>query len=120
MKILYSVIAVLFLTIILLSVDKGFGKPVQFTGKLIDKHYSNSTVSVGTGVGIDPYGRSVVVTTTQIKPEEWILIIRKQDGQIVSVNCSDSIFYSKAINENIDFITYYGLIFGCEYNSEIQ
>lgn len=83
-----------------------------FKGVVIDKHYKSSRTSVGSGVATGANGSSTVVTTVQTEPEEFYLIVRTTNCDIVTVKCSSELYYSKEISQDITCEYYIGLFTG--------
>lgn len=114
MEVLLIIIVAL---VIFLLVDIFCSKPKRFTGEIIDKQYKAESASTNTGVVTNSNGNTTVITTTEFNPEKWILIVKKQDGEIITVKSSSEIYYSKSIGESVDFDTYFGLFTKYNYGS---
>lgn len=67
-------------------------------GVVVDKQYKPETTSVGTGVS-----NGKTVTTVQTDSEEWLIMARCTDGEIVTIKAENNIYYSKNVGDQIKF-----------------
>lgn len=106
MKIIFALIVLL---IVLFLIDMFFSKPIITNGIVLDKQYYPGQVSIGTGVGTNSSGNSTIITTTQVTSEKFVIIVRKENNQIVTVESNAKKYYASKIGDLIDFNTYYGV-----------
>lgn len=66
----------------------------EFSGVVLDKHYKAEKTEVGTGVVSTPQGISAV-TTVSVDPENFLVMVKCEDGSIYTAECSPEIYYSK-------------------------
>lgn len=92
--IIMSVISLFILLILFFLIDWSFSKRVEFTGEVLDHHYSPESVTVGTGIVTTQQG-SGVVTTTQTKSEQFLMMVRIEDGSVLTAECTPELYYSK-------------------------
>jgi hypothetical protein len=85
-------------------VDIFFSKEIHFNGIVIDKHYKSESSSVGTGVVYTSKGMAIV-NTYQSSPEEFLVMVKKPNGEVFTVSCEASLFYSKKINQSISCVS---------------
>lgn len=109
MPIITSIITLLFLFIIFVIVDIIFVKPEPFTGIVVDKHYKAETTGTGTGY-VYGSGNGMVITTTTHESEKFLIMVRTESGQVVTVDGTATVYYEKEIGQNIDCFAYKGLI----------
>lgn len=112
MPILSSIIAILILGFAFILIDGIASKPEAFCGNVIDKHYKAERTSVGTGTAVGSNGNVGVVTTTEVDPEEFLIIVKTESGEIVTVKCEPELYYDKEIGDRIDCNAYKGLFTG--------
>jgi len=102
---LLTVIIVLVSLILLFGfVDIFFSKEIPFNGIVIDKHYKSESSSYGTGVAYTTKGMAVV-TTHQSSPEEFLVMVKKPNGEVITISCEASMYYAKKINQSISCIS---------------
>lgn len=99
------IIAVLILTL----VDGIFYQPEDMKGIIVDKHYKAERNSIGTGTAITSNGVGIV-TTTEVDPEEFLVMTKDVTGKIVTVKCSPELYYKKEFGDTIYFNANKGLI----------
>ena len=112
MPIVSSIIAIVILATDLFLIDVIASKPEAFYGNVIDKHYKAERTSVGTGTAVGSNGNVDVVTTTEVDPEEFLIMVKTESGQIVTVKCEPELYYQKEVGERIDCNAYKGLFTG--------
>jgi hypothetical protein len=110
--ILSSIMAILILGLTFIVIDQIASKPEAFYGNVIDKHYKAERTSVGTGTSVGSNGSVGVVTTTEVDPEEFLIMVKTESGKIVTVNCEPELYYQKEVGERIDCNAYKGLFTG--------
>lgn len=112
MPIVSSIIAIVILGLAFFLIDKIGSKPEAFYGNVIDKSYKAERTSVGTGTAVGNNGGVGVVTTTEVDPEEFLIMVKTASGKIVTVKCKPELYYQKEIGERIDCNAYKGLFTG--------
>lgn len=84
-------------------------------GVIVDKHYAASHTSHGTGIGTTSSGKTGVVATTNYTPEKFVIMIKHKDGSIRTVEVPSSMYYSKDINQEAQYMLHTGKVTGIEY-----
>jgi hypothetical protein len=96
----------------LFSYDLLFSKPGHVQGKVIEKIYVPPyTVSGGNYIGVR---RGNYGVTTQ-KEEQWIAIVRTDEGDTLRVHCHVSHYEKTNIGDVIKFNKYEGHLFHISY-----
>ena len=85
--------------------------------EILEKVYSPSETSTGTGVGVGSNGGTAIVTTTSHKSEKFILIVRKANNDIQSIECTPDYYYSKEEGESISISKKVGYLTGWTYKT---
>lgn len=112
MPIVSSIIAILILGLAFILIDGLASKPEAFYGKVIDKQYKAERTNVGTGTAVVSNGGVGVVTTTEVDPEEFLIMVKTESEKIVTVKCEPELYYQKELGERIDCNAYKGLFTG--------
>jgi hypothetical protein len=95
MPVISGIILIIVLGMAFILVDGICTKPIEFSGQVIDKHYSAKRNSTGTGYGMMSNGKSGVIVTTEHEDEKFLVMVKTNDGEVVTAECSASIYYSK-------------------------
>jgi len=103
-SLLTAIIVLVALILLFGFVDIFFSKEIPFNGIVIDKHYKSDTSSYGTGVVYTSKGMAVV-NTYQSSPEEFLVTVKKPNGEVITVSCEASLYYGKKINQSISCIS---------------
>ena len=111
-----SLIAIVILGITFLLIDGIASKSEAFYGNVIDKHYKAEMTSVGTGTAVGSNGVVGVVTTTEVDPEEFLLMVKNESGKIVTVKCEPELYYEKEVGERLYYNVYKGLFTGMDWS----
>jgi hypothetical protein len=99
-------------TLVLVSYDLLFSKPDHLKAKVIEKIYVPAyTVSGGTYSGMR---RGNYGVTTQ-KEEQWIAIVKTDEGDTLKVHCHISHYEKTEIGDEIKFNKYEGHLFHIHY-----
>ncbi|ESU28381.1 hypothetical protein FLJC2902T_17340 [Flavobacterium limnosediminis JC2902] len=101
--ILATFFLLLILSVIYIGIDGALSYPKYDSGIIIDKHYVAESNSTGTGVGMTSNGKMGVVVTSNHESEKYLLTVKTNKGEIVTVKCEPKLFYRKKLNENLDF-----------------
>ncbi len=116
MPIISSIIAIFILGLAFLLIDGIASKPEPFYGSVIDKHYKAERTSVGTGTAVGSNGSVGVVTTTETDTEEFLIMVKTETGEIVTVKCEPELYYEKQVGQKIDCKAYKGLFTGATWS----
>lgn len=101
-KILIVILTLIFLFLIFIITDSFFSKPVAFTGLVVDKHYKAESVRTGTGIVNTTQGVTGIVTTTEWDPEEFLIMVKTDNGNVVTAKCKPELYYAKEKGQPID------------------
>lgn len=104
------IVAILMIAFIL--IDGVASKPEPFYGTVVDKHYKAERTSIATGPAVGTDGTMGVVTTSDFDPEEFLIMVKTEKGNIVTVTCEPELYYQKEVGERIDCTAYKGLFTG--------
>ena len=104
--------AIIILTVILFLVDGIGARSETFYGYVVDKHYQAADNSIGSGTVVNSNGETGVLTTYNQKREKFLLMVKTENGKIVTVECEPELYYGKTINEQIECEANKGLITG--------
>lgn len=85
---------IFFLGLAFILVDVFCTETHEFSGVVLDKHYKAEKTAIGTGIVSTPQGIGAV-TTVSIDPENFLVMVKAEDGSIYTAECSPEIFYSK-------------------------
>lgn len=116
MPVMSSVIALIILGITFIVIDGINTEPKPFYGTVIDKRYKAERNSTGTGYGMTSNGKMGVVVTSESEPEKFLVMVKTESGQIVTVKCSPELYYEKEIGEEIDCVNYVGSFTGMSWS----
>lgn len=120
-SILYTCGAILAaIIVILLDMLSSIGNYEVRTGIVLGKHYvpESLSTSVGTGIVTTPNGTMPVTTvSTDYREEEYILVVRRFNGEAENVDCTPDIYYTKSANDTLSYKAYYGRILGLHFKS---
>ena len=112
MPIVSSLIAIFILGLAFLLIDGIASKPDPFCGIVIDKHYKAERNSVGTGYGMTSSGKSGVIVTSEHESEKFLLMVKTESGNVVTVECEPELYYEKQVGQKIDCKDYKGFFTG--------
>lgn len=107
----FVIVAIVGLSLIIF--DLLFSKPDHLQGVVTEKIF----VPAKTATGGTPYGglrRSNYSITAQ-QEEQWIAIVKMENGDTVSVHCHAGHYQSKNIGDVIHFKKYEGKLFHIKY-----
>lgn len=76
--------------VLFITLDIALGSTNTVKGIVLDKAFTPSSSSIGTGVS----SSGAIVTTTEDTYEKWTLILKLEDGSIVSNEADNAVFYS--------------------------
>lgn len=112
MPILSIILVIAILSVAFIIVDGVMSKPVPFYGTVVDKHYKAEINSSGTGYGMTSSGKSGVIFTSQHEAEEFLLIVKTGNGNLVTVECEPELYYKKEVGQKINCNAYKGYFTG--------
>lgn len=116
MPIVSSLIAIFILGLAFYLIDVIPSKPEPFYGSVIDKHYKAERNSTGTGYGMTSSGKSAVIVTSEHESEKFLLIVKTESGQVVTVECEPTLYYEKQVGQKIDCKAYKGFFTGSTWS----
>ena len=97
-----SLMAIIVLGLVFLLIDGIASKPYPFDGIVMDKQYKAEVNSTGTGYGIMSNGKSGMIITHQHEEEEFLLMVKTSNKEVVTVKCSAGLYYEKEIGQKIE------------------
>lgn len=112
MPIVSSLIAIFILGLAFFLIDGIASKPEPFYGIVIDKHYKAERNSTGTGYGMTSSGKSGVIVTSEHESEKFLLMVKTESGQVVTVECVPTLYYEKQVGQKIYCKAYKGFFTG--------
>lgn len=89
-------------------VDVFCGNFVYYNGTVIDKHYEPEQTSSGVGSAIATNGQVGIVSTFDHESEKFLLMVKKQNGEIVTTESEPEIYYQKKIGDVVVCKAYIG------------
>lgn len=108
MPIMSSLIAIFILGLAFFLIDGIASKPEPFYGSVIDKYYKAERNSTGTGYGMTSSGKSGVIVTSEHESEKFLLMVKTDNGKVVTVECEPELYYEKQVGQKIDCKAYKG------------
>lgn len=119
MPILGGIMAIMLLLIAGYFVDRVGSKSVSVSGIVVDKHYKAERNSNGVGYGTSSSGNTGMVVTSSRESEKFLIMVRSNEGHIVTTESTADIFYSKEIGDDVVFEAYKGWITGIVYTNRM-
>lgn len=116
MPIRSSIIAIFILVFAFFLIDGIASKPEPFYGSVIDKHYKAERNSTGTDYGMTSSGKSGVIVTSEHESEKFLLMVKTESGQVVTVECEPELYYQKEVGQKIDCKAYKGYFTGSTWS----
>jgi hypothetical protein len=92
---------------VFLSIDAICSKPSAFSAIVVDKHYKSKSNKTGTGF-TSTNGQTGFITISESEPEKFIIILKDNNGKILTEYCTPELYYKKAIGDKINCINYKG------------
>lgn len=108
MRTVSSIIAIFVLVLAFLLIDVIASKPDPFYGSVIDKHYKAERNSTATGYGMTSSGKSGVIVTSEHESEKFLLMVKNENGNVVTVECDPELYYEKQVGQKIHCKAYKG------------
>ena len=112
MPIVSSLIAIIILGLAFFLIDGIASKPEPFYGTVIDKHYKAERNSTGTGYGMTSSGKSGVIVTSEHESEKFLLMVKTDNGKVITIECKPELYYEKQVGQKIDCKAYKGFFTG--------
>ena len=116
MPIVSSLIAIFILGLAFFLIDGIASKPKPFYGSVIDKHYKAERNSTGIGYGMTSSGKSGVIVTSEHECEKFLLMVKTESGQVITVECEPTLYYEKQVGQKIDCKAYKGFFTGSTWS----
>jgi hypothetical protein len=116
LPIMSSLVAIFILGFAFFLIDGIASKPEPFYGSVIDKHYKAERNSTGTGYGITRSGEGGVIVTSEHESEKFLLMVKTESGQVVTVECDPTLYYEKQVGQKIDCKAYKGFFTGLTWS----
>jgi hypothetical protein len=116
MPIVSSLIAIFILGLVFFLIDGIASKPEPFYGSVIDKHYKAESHRTGTGYGMTSSGKSGVIVTSEHESEKFLLMVKTENGKVVTVECEPTLYYEKQVGQKIDCKAYKGFFTGSTWS----
>ena len=107
------VLVVISVGITLVVYDLLFSKPDHLDGVIIEKIFVPAKISTG----VTPYGgvrRGNYSITTQ-QEEQWIAIVKMENGDSISVHCHADHYLTKNVGDILHFNKYEGKLFHIQF-----
>ena len=112
MPIVSSIISIFILGLAFFLIDGIASEPEHFYGSVIDKHYKAERNSTGTGYGMTSSGKIGFIVTSENESEKFLLMVKTESGQVVTVECEPTLYYKKEVGQKIDCKAYKGYFTG--------
>lgn len=107
-----SLIAIIIFVTAFFLIDIFASKPELFYGNVIDKHYKAERNSTGTGYGMTSSGKGGVIIASEHESEKFLLMVKNEKGNVVTVDCEPELYYEKLIGQKIECKAYKGFFTG--------
>ena len=115
-RVLGSLIAISILGLAFFLIDEIASKPEPFYGIVIDKHYKAERNSTGTGYGMTSSGKGGVIVTFEHESEKFILMVKTENGKVVTIECEPELYYEKQVGQKIYCKAYKGFFTGSNWS----
>ena len=116
MPIVSSLIAIFILGLAFFLIDGIASKPEPFYGSVIDKYYKAERNITGTGYGMTSSGKNGVIVTSEHESEKFLLMVKTDNGKVVTVECEPELYYEKQVGQKIDCKAYKGFFTGSTWS----
>jgi hypothetical protein len=117
MSIITTTLMVFVILFAFISLDGLLPTAEYHSGHVVDKHYTAESKRTGTGFGVTGGGQTGVIITTEREPENYLLMVRAENGEIVTVKCEPELYYEKEIGEPVEFVVYKGWFTGMSWGA---
>jgi hypothetical protein len=112
MPIVGSIILIFIIGLVFLMIDRIASKAEPFYGNVVDRHYKAERNSTGTGYGMTSSGKGGIVVTSQHEREKFLIMVKTENGNIVTVECEPKLYYEKRVGQKIECKAYKGFFTG--------
>ena len=75
-----------------------------FNGIIVDKHYKAEVNKTGYGYGTTSNGGSGVIITNSNESEKFLIMVKNEQGHVLTVDCDSDLYYTKEIGSNVECI----------------
>jgi hypothetical protein len=97
------------------AIDITMSEKVFSNATVIEKHYTPSQHTSGTGIYTGGNGNTGVIITNSSQSEKFTIIVKRSDGSIESTRCEPEIYYSKKEGDTVTISEHFGGISGIRY-----
>ncbi len=91
-----------------LITDMVKSEPQYDEGIIVDLAFSKGHTSTTSGVAFNSKGGASPVVGTTSTPDEWIAMVKMNDGEVVKVECKAKHYYGHKVGDNLKFARFYG------------
>jgi uncharacterized protein YpmB len=95
--------------------DIAMSDKVLSNATVIEKHYTPSQHTSGTGIYMGGNGNTGVIVTNNSQSEKFTVIIKRSDGAIESARCKPEIYFSKKEGDVVTIAEHFGGLSGIRY-----
>jgi hypothetical protein len=117
MPIIGIIVTLMVLVFLFVLVDGAASIPTSLSGEVVGKHYEPMRTSIGNGNGLGNEGGVVTTTTTEITPEKFLIMVKTENDEIITVKCSPELYYREKVGDTIDLYVYEGFFTGINYGA---
>lgn len=114
--IISTLMAIFILGLVFFLIDGIASKPELFYGNVIDKHYKPEINSTGTGYGITGGGKGGLIVTSEHEREKFLLMVKTEANQVVTIECEPNLYYEKQIGQKIECEAHKGYFTGITWS----
>ena len=116
MPIVSSIITIIILGFTFTLIDGIASKPEPFKGYVVDMHYKGESNSSGAGYGITSSGKSGIIVASEFEEGMFLIIVKTEKGEVVTVECDPELYYKKVIGDKIDCVANKGYFTGISWS----
>lgn len=98
--------------LIFLLVDGLASTVTQQQGTVVDKHYEAERSGLETGTAVTTDGEVGIVTTVETTPEQFVIMIKTSDQEVITLKCEPKLFYQKEPGDPMSYQVRRGLFTG--------
>jgi hypothetical protein len=114
-----SFVAVAIFLTVFVIVDMISATSKDFTAFVVDKHYKPEHNSTGVGTAIMPNGQVGTVIVSESESERWNIMVRTNEGKVVTAKSEADIYYKKSIGEKVLCKVYLGGLSNHPYSYKV-
>lgn len=104
--------------VVLVLVDVFCGRCVEYNAVVVDKHYKAEENSYGVGSSIGANGQVGIVSTSEHESEKFLLMVKKENDEIVTTECEPELYYQKKIGDTVLCNMHLGRFSGADWSNE--